>query len=56
MADGVPGLAERVEALEARVDALEERQAAAISGARREFDAAKEDRQRDRWLATLRRR
>lgn len=63
MADGVPVLEERVAVLEeyvarndARITAIEGRQAAAIAGARREFDAAKEDRQRERWLATLRRR
>lgn len=53
---GLPDLLERVEALETRVDLLEDRQQTAIAGAQREFDAAKETRQRDRWLATLRRR
>lgn len=60
---GLPEVLERIEALEAyvgrndaRITAIETRQHAAIAGAQREFEAARETRQRDRWLATLRRR
>lgn len=61
--EGLPELEARIEALEAyvksndgRITVIEGRQAAAITGARREFDAVRENRRRDAWLATLRRR
>lgn len=60
---GLPEVLERIDALEAyvgrndaRITAIETRQQAAIAGAQREFEAARETRQRDRWLQTLRRR
>jgi hypothetical protein len=53
---GLPELEARIVALEERIGVIEGRQAAAIVGARREFDAVRENRRRDSWLASLRRR